>query len=86
MGVKIRKRGGKWYVVVNYHGRRKTKCVGSSRAVAETVRRQLEARLAVGDLGILAETENQIPTFDTYADTWLKNYARVECDLHCRRI
>jgi integrase len=79
MGVKIRKRGGKWYVVVNYHGRRKTKCVGSSRAVAETVRRQLETRLAVGDLGILADTENQVPTFDAYADTWLKNYARVEC-------
>jgi integrase len=79
MGVKIRKRGGKWYVVVNYHGRRKTKCVGSSRAVAETVRRQLEARLAVGDLGILAEAETQVPTFDAYADTWLKNYARVEC-------
>jgi integrase len=79
MGVRIRKRGGKWYVVVNYHGRRKTKCVGSSRAVAETVRRQLEARLAVGDLGILAEAETQVPTFDAYADTWLKNYARVEC-------
>ena len=79
MGVKIRKRGGKWYLVVNYHGRRKTKCVGSSRAVAETVRRQLEARLAVGDLGILAEAESQVPTFDTYADTRLKNYARVEC-------
>jgi integrase len=79
MGVKIRKRGGKWYVVVNYHGRRKAKCVGSSRAVAETVRRQLETRLAVGDLGILAETESQVPTFDAYADTWLKNYARVEC-------
>ena len=45
MGVKIRKRGGKWYVFVNYHGRRKAKCVGSSREVAEQVRRQLEASL-----------------------------------------
>lgn len=35
MGVKIRKRGGKWYVFVNYHGRRKAKCVGASRQVAE---------------------------------------------------
>jgi hypothetical protein len=35
MGVKIKKRGGKWYVFVNYHGRRKAKCVGSSRDVAE---------------------------------------------------
>src|SRR5260370_18596685 len=40
MGVKIRKRGGKWYVFVNYRGRRKAKCVGSSREAAEQVRRQ----------------------------------------------
>jgi hypothetical protein len=48
MGVKIRKRGGKWYVFVNYHGRRKAKCVGASRELAEQVRRQLEAKLALG--------------------------------------
>jgi hypothetical protein len=54
MGVKIRKRGGKWYVFVNYHGRRKAKCVGSSRELAEQVRRQLEAKLALGDLGFLS--------------------------------
>ncbi len=53
MGVKIRKRGGKWYVFVNYHGRRKAKCVGSSRQLAEQVKRQLEAKLALGDLGFL---------------------------------
>jgi hypothetical protein len=39
MGVKIRKRGGKWYVFVNYHGIRKAKCVGASRQAAEEVRR-----------------------------------------------
>jgi integrase len=79
MGVKIKKRGGKWYVFVNYHGRRKAKCVGSSREVAEKVRRQLEARLALGDLGIFAENESQALTFDAYADRWLKDYARMEC-------
>ena len=47
MGVKIRKRGGRWYVFVNYRGRRKSKCVGS-REAAEHVRRQLEAKLALG--------------------------------------
>jgi hypothetical protein len=31
MGVKIRKRGGKWYVFVDYQGRRKAKCIGSNR-------------------------------------------------------
>ena len=78
MGVKIRKRGGKWYVFVNYHGRRKAKCVGS-RESAEHVRRLLEAKLALGDLSVLGPEKATMPTFDEYADQWMKEYARVEC-------
>ena len=74
MGVKIRKRGGTWYVFVNYHGRRKDKCVGSSRELAERVRRQLEAKLALGDLGFLSDSPEE-PTFATYAEKWLKTDA-----------
>src|SRR5437588_8002037 len=77
MGVKIRKRGGKWYVFVNYHGRRKAKCVGTSRELAEQVRRQLEAKLALGDLGFLQEADRV--TFGTYADRWLKQHAELHC-------
>ena len=76
MGVKIRKRGGKWYVFVNYHGRRKAKCVGSSRQLAEQVKRQLEAKLALGDLGFMAETLGV--TFEQYSQRWLKQHAEVE--------
>jgi integrase len=78
MGVKIRKRGVKWYVVVDYHGRRKSKCVGS-REAAEQVRRQVEAKLALGDFSILDPPRDKKPTFDTYADSWLKDYAQIEC-------
>ncbi len=78
MEVKVRKRGGKWYVLVDYHGRRKSKCVGS-REAAEQVRRQVEARLALGDLSVLNAPDDKKPTFDTYADGWLKDYARIEC-------
>ncbi len=78
MGVKVRKKGAKWYVVVDYHGRRKAKCVGS-REAAEQVRRQVEAKLALGDLSILETTDDKKPTFDVYADSWLKDYARIEC-------
>jgi integrase len=78
MGVTIRKRGGKWYVFVNYHGKRKAKCVGTSRELAEQVRRQLEARLALGDLALFDSGEKS-QTFGSYADKWLKDYARVEC-------
>jgi len=78
MGVKIRKRGGKWYVFVNYRGRRKAKCVGS-REAAEQVHRQVEAKLALGDLSILDVADGKKSTFDAYADGWLKDYARIEC-------
>jgi len=78
MGVKVRKRGTKWYVFIDYHGRRKAKCVGPSRAIAEQVKRALEARLALGDMGVFG-TEDKVPTFDRYADEWLEQYARVEC-------
>ena len=78
MGVKVRKNGAKWYVVVDNHGRRKAKCVGS-REAAEQVRRQVEAKLALGDLSILDTTDDKKPTFDVYADGWLKDYVRIEC-------
>jgi len=78
MGVTIRKRGGKWYLFVNFHGRRKAKCVGDSRAVAEQVKRVLEAKLALGDMGVFG-AEDKMPTFDRYADQWMKDYVRVEC-------
>ncbi len=78
MGVKVRKRSGKWYVLVDYHGRRKSKCIGS-REAAEQVRRLVEAKLALGDLSILETPDDNKPTFDKYADGWLKDYARIEC-------
>jgi len=78
MGVKVRKKGDKWYVLVNYHGRRKAKCVGS-REAAEQVRRQVEAKLSLGDLSILDAADDEKPSFDKYADGWLKDYARIEC-------
>lgn len=76
MGVKIHKRDGKWYVFVNCNGRRKAKCVGTSRELAEHVRRRLEAKLALGDLGFLAEPSGL--TFEEYSQRWLKQYAEVE--------
>jgi hypothetical protein len=72
MGVKIRKRGGKWYVFVNSHGRRKAKCLGSSRQLAEQVKRQLEAKLALGRF--LGQDEKPVPLFRDYAKNWLTGY------------
>jgi integrase len=80
MSVTVRKRDGKWYVFVDHHGVRKARCIGTSRQSAEEVRRQLEAKLTLGDLGFLKlETKNHVPTFDVYADQWMKDYAGIEC-------
>ncbi len=79
MGVKVRKRSNKWYVVIDHHGRRKSKCAGS-REAAERVKREIEARLALGDLGFLkAEEKLALPTFKEYSEKWTKRYAEVEC-------
>jgi integrase len=80
MGVKVRKRGRKWYVYVDHHGRRICRSVGTSRELAERVRRQLEAKLALGDdQGVFGPDDTVVPMFDTYANQWLAEYARVEC-------
>lgn len=84
MSVKIKKRGSKWYVYVNYHGRRKNRAVGT-REAAERVRRALEARLALGDASFLNESEHEVPTFRVYAEQWLKTYADVQCKQSTRR-
>jgi len=78
MGVKIKKRGSKWYVYVNFQGRRKNRAVGT-REAAEKVRRELEARLALGDISFLRGNEQKVPTFQMYAEQWLRTYADVQC-------
>ncbi len=81
MGAKLKKVHGAWYLYVNYQGRRKCKKIGFDRKLAEEVRRQIEAKLALGDLGIFGPTvaEPTTPTFGEYADQWLREYARIEC-------
>ena len=77
MGVKVRKRNGKWYVVIDYHGRRKSKCVGT-REAAEKVKREVEARLALGDMDVLSEPV-QAETFKDYAEGWLNSHVKLCC-------
>jgi len=79
VGVTARKKDGKWFVFISHNGRRKAKCVGDSRAAAMEVKRVLEAKLTLGDAGILDAAAAQMPIFGSYADLWLKNYARLVC-------
>ena len=75
--MKLRKKNGKWYLFINWHGRRKAKCIGASRQVAEEVKRSVEARLALGEFDMTPDSK--APTFDDYSERWLKEYAETQC-------
>lgn len=79
MGVTVRKKNSKWYVFINHNGQRKAKCIGENRAAAIQVKRALEAKLALGDFGVLGDADSKAPLFGEYADLWLKDYARLVC-------
>jgi integrase len=76
VSVKLRKDGKAWWVFICFHGRRKAKKVGS-RAAAERVKREIEARLALGDFGVL-EQKAKI-TFADYGKKWLELHAKAHC-------
>ena len=79
MGVKLKRYKGKWYLFVDYNSKRKAKCLGTDCKLAEAIKRQVEAKLVLGNLGLFGADEQRLPTFGEYADAWMKDYARVEC-------
>lgn len=77
MAVKLRKRNGKWWVYIDHKGRRKAKCIGVSKSAAEQVARKIEAKLNLGDVGILEEKPAR--PFDAYCQRWLTTYVKTHC-------
>ena len=75
MGVKVRERGGAWWLFIDHQGKRKAKRVGPGRQgkkAAELAAIQVRAKLATGDLSILSPaTGTQLTTFADYAQRWL---------------
>jgi integrase len=73
MGVKVRKPRGhrSWCGVIDHDGQRRTKTVGS-REAAERVKREIEARLALGGLAVLESEPPPVPKLSDYAKTWIK--------------
>ncbi len=39
----------------------------------------LEAKLALGDIGVFGQTNSEMPTFGGYADSWMKDHAKLAC-------
>jgi hypothetical protein len=79
MGVKIRKLRGKYYLVIDHRGKRKKKAIGTDRNGAKEAKERLEAKLRLGDTGMLGFNKEPVLTFNAYADKWMRDYARVEC-------
>jgi integrase len=77
MGVKVKRIRGSWYIVINYHGHRKTKKIGDSKEIAKAVARKVEARLALGDMGIFGEDDARAVVFSEYADRWLTKHIEI---------
>lgn len=68
--VREKKKGsGQWWVFINHKGRRRSKKVGNKKA-ANKVAREVEARLAAGDMGLVKDA---CPTVAKYGRQWLKS-------------
>ena len=61
------KGSGEWWIFINHQGKRRSKKIGSKKA-ANAVKREVEARLAKGDLGMIRQ---KCPTLAAYGKKWL---------------
>ena len=85
--VREKKKGsGEWWVFINHNGKRRSKKVGSKKA-ANAVKREVEASLANGDLGLLQEKKPTLaeysrkliyePNIMEWADNTRSNYTKL---------
>ena len=82
MGVKVRekpKNSGNWWIFIDHQGRRKAKKIGRDKRVALEVAKKIEARLVLGELHLLKDPENQAPSFEEYATTWITFNVPATC-------
>jgi integrase len=84
MGVKVREwdggKGGKlaWWIFVGHNNKRKAKKISAgpeAKKRAEEAARVIEARLAMGDLGIIEPAQHV--TLQNYVKTWLEDHVGI---------
>jgi integrase len=76
MAVKVKAWKGAWWLFIDHRGKRKAKRIGIGKEAKKRAKehaRTIEARLTLGDLGILAQA-SAVPTFATVAEEWLVKY------------
>jgi len=81
MGVSVREKtkgSGEWWVFIKHNGKRRSKKVSRDRRVAMGVAKKIEARLVLGDFGILDEPQ-KVLSFGEYADLWITVTVPATC-------
>jgi integrase len=66
---------GIWWIYIDHQGTRKAKKIGKDKKKALEAAKKIEAKLALGDLGI-TEDEPKPPLFREYAEVWLHGYIK----------
>ena len=67
MGVKVREKtkgSGIWWIFIDHRGRRKAKKIGKDRKVAESIAKKVEAKLVLGDMGLVENKTDKAATFE----------------------
>mgnify|MGYP001206576934 CR=1 FL=1 len=79
MGVKIREKpkgsGGYW-AFIDHNGKRRAKKIGTDEKAALGIAKKIEAKLALGDFGVLEKTKSD-KTFKTFSENFLEGYAKT---------
>jgi len=73
MGVKVREKkkgSGVWWIFIDHQGRRKAKKIGRDEKAAKNIAKKVEAKLAMGDMGLVENKTVAAATFEEYANTW----------------
>src|SRR5262249_1258425 len=70
MAVKVKHHKGKWWVFIDHKGKRKAKCIGTSKRAAESVAEKIQAKISLGQFEI-ADEKVQLALFSDYAAQWL---------------
>jgi len=82
MGVKVREKtkgSGIWWVFIDHQGRRRAKKIGRDKKAAKSIAIKIEAKLVLGDLGLVEKKADLAAAFEEYANTWMTFNVPATC-------
>lgn len=82
MGVKVREKppgSGVWWIFIDHNGQRKAKKVGKDKRLALEAAKKIEAKLTLGDVGLLDREKPEDPQFNKYSDIWISSTVPATC-------